>query len=165
MDDVGSHHQVSTTYVISSGAALRTVHQVGMFNLCCNQIFAEFTNQCPNYISVKALKAKQDAISKLTTGKFFWDDAYHWLQSLCTVDQRRKHCNNASKDRLVDSVQYIDKSLAINGLFAKGPTLSSLLGTVKPNGLPSVEVNAISIAAGRDEISKHEIPYAPGSSE
>jgi hypothetical protein len=48
--------------------------------------------------------------------------------------------------------------------FAKGPTLSSLLGMVKLNGVPSVDVNVTSIVAGREEIFEHAIPYAPGSS-
>jgi hypothetical protein len=49
--------------------------------------------------------------------------------------------------------------------FAKGPTLSSLLGIVKLKGFPSVDMNAISIVAGKDDIFEHAIPYAPGSSE
>ena len=138
-----------------------------MFNLCCNQIFAEFTNQCPNYISVKALKAKRDAISKLTTGKFF--GMMHTIGSkayiLSTNVENTVIMLQKTATDVVDSVQCIGESLAINGSFAKGPTLSSLLGTVKPNGLPSVEVNVISIATGRDEISKHGIPYASGSLE
>ena len=45
----------------------------------------------------------------------------------------------------------------------KGPTLSSLLGTVKLNGFPLTSVNAMSITAGSEEISLHGRPYVPGS--
>jgi len=46
-----------------------------------------------------------------------------------------------------------------------GPTLSSLLGIVRLNGVPSCEVNVISIVAGREEIRLQAMPYVPGSSE
>ncbi len=48
-------------------------------------------------------------------------------------------------------------------LSAKGPTLSSPLGMVKLKGFPSVDVNVKSMTAGREDISEHGIPNAPGS--
>ena len=51
-----------------------------------------------------------------------------------------------------------------SGLPANGPTLSSLLGIVRLNGLPSCAVNSKEISAGREASSEHAMPYVPGSS-
>ena len=50
-----------------------------------------------------------------------------------------------------------------SGSLLNGPTLSSLLGIVSSNALPSCDVNVKEISAGIESISEQGIPYVPGS--
>jgi hypothetical protein len=53
----------------------------------------------------------------------------------------------------------------MSGLLLNGPTLNSLLGMVRLNGVPLWDVNSNVISAGKEATSEQGMPYVSGSSE